>query len=154
MRIGIGYDSHRLVEGRKLIVGGVEVPFEKGLLGHSDGDVLVHAIIDSVIGAVGLGDIGKLFPDTDESYRDASSLMLLRRVVQLANAEGYEVLWVDCTVVAERPKLAPFIEAMKEAVGTAGIRHINVKAKTDEGMGFVGRGEGISAHAVCLIGKV
>jgi 2-C-methyl-D-erythritol 2,4-cyclodiphosphate synthase len=154
MRIGIGYDSHRLTEGRKLILGGVEIPFEKGLLGHSDGDALAHAIIDAIIGALGLGDIGKHFPDTDPAYEGASSLVLLKKVVELTRQAGFEVDWVDSTVLAERPRLAPYIESMKEAISNCGIRNINIKAKTDEGMGFVGSGEGIAAHAVCLLRKI
>lgn len=154
MRIGTGYDSHRLIEGRRLVLGGVEIPFEKGLLGHSDGDVLLHAIIDSIIGALGMGDIGRHFPDTDMNYKDASSLMLLEKTLALARESGYEVSWVDSTVLLERPRLAPYMEAMKEAINRAGIPSVNIKAKTEEGMGFVGRGEGIAAHAVCLLKKV
>ena len=156
MRIGFGYDSHRLVEGRRLVLGGVEIPHHKGLLGHSDGDVLVHAITDAVIGALGLGDIGRHFPDTDPKWKDAQSVNLLRQIVGRARAEGYEVSWIDCTVLAEEPKLAPYIEAMKEAVSVSGIPSgsINIKAKTNEKMGFVGSGEGIVAYAVCLMGKV
>lgn len=156
MRIGFGYDSHRLIQGRKLILGGVEIPFEKGLLGHSDGDVLLHAIIDAIIGALGLGDIGQHFPDTDVRWKDVSSLTLLKHIIGLANANGYEVLWVDSTVIAEAPKLAPYIEEMKESISTSGIPpgSINIKAKTNEAMGFVGRGEGIVAYTVCLLGKV
>lgn len=154
MRIGAGYDSHRLVEGRKLIIGGVDIPFEKGLAGHSDGDVLAHAIIDAIIGALGLGDIGKHFPDTDETYRGISSILLLRHAIKLADANGYRILWVDCTVIAERPRLAPYMEAMKEALAGAGLSAVNIKAKTNEGMGFIGRGEGIAAQAACLLGRL
>jgi len=156
MRIGFGYDSHRLVEGRRLILGGVELPFEKGLLGHSDGDVLLHAIMDAVIGALGMGDIGRHFPDTDPRWKDASSLAMLKQVVGLAHAGGFAVSWVDCTVVAEAPKIAPHAERMKEAIASSGIpaEAINIKAKTNEGMGFTGRGEGIAAYAVCLLTKV
>ena len=155
MRIGIGYDSHRLVGGRRLIIGGVEIGFEKGLLAHSDGDVLCHAVIDSIIGALGLGDIGKHFPDSDMRWKDASSVDMLKHIVELASANGYEVMWVDSVVVAERPRLAPHIESMREAISRSGIQAgtINIKVKTDEGMGFVGRGEGIAAHAVCLFSK-
>ena len=155
MRIGVGYDSHRLVAGRRLIIGGVEIPFEKGLKGHSDGDVLCHAIIDSLIGALGIGDIGKHFPDSDPAWKDASSVEMLKYVSELADANGFEVKWIDSVVIAERPRLAPHIESMKKALSRAHILPsvINIKAKTDEGMGFVGRGEGIAAYAVCLLGK-
>lgn len=153
MRIGIGYDSHRLVEGRRLIIGGVHIPFEKGLLGHSDGDVLCHAIIDAIVGAMGLGDIGKHFPDTDEKYKDASSILLLKHIVDLANSKGFEILWIDSLLIAERPKFSPYIDSMKECISKTGIpvTAINIKAKTNEGMGFVGRGEGIVAQAICLL---
>lgn len=153
MRIGTGYDSHRLVEGRKLILGGVEIPFEKGLQGHSDADVLCHAIIDSIIGALGLGDIGKHFPDTDAKWRDASSIALLSTTVEMMRREGFEVTWIDSVIFAESPKLQPFIQAMKERLSSAGIPQgiINIKAKTNEGMGFIGRGEGIAAQTVCLL---
>ena len=156
MRIGIGYDSHRLAEGRKLIIGGLEIPFGKGLLGHSDGDVLCHAITDSIIGALGTGDIGRHFPDSEEKWKDTSSIAMLKQIVDYAYAGGYEVMWIDSVVIAEAPKLAPHIESMKEAISRAGIpsSRINVKAKTDEGMGFVGRREGIAAHAVCLLKKI
>ena len=153
MRIGAGYDSHRLVEGRRLIIGGVDVPFEKGLLGHSDGDVLCHAVIDALIGALGAGDIGKHFPDTEEQWKDASSMRLLQHILELVHSGGYEVAWIDAIVLAERPKLAPFIDSMKAVFDRAGIPSstINIKAKTNEGMGFIGRGEGIAAQAVCLL---
>ncbi len=156
MRIGIGYDSHRLVEGRRLIIGGVDIPFEKGLLGHSDGDVLCHAIIDALIGAMGQGDIGRHFPDTDEKWEGASSIMLLKHIVDLAHSNGFEIQWIDSIVIMERPKLAPHIDAMREAVSKAGISPsiINIKAKTNEGMGFIGRGEGIAAQAACLLRTV
>ena len=156
MRTGIGYDSHRLAEGRRLIKGGVDIPFERGLLGHSDGDVLCHAIIDSIIGALGLGDIGRHFPDTEPEWKNASSVDMLRQVVDLAHAEGFEVSWIDSTVLAERPRLAPHIDSMKEAISRAGIPSgtVNIKAKTDEGMGFVGKGEGMAAYAVCLLNKL
>jgi len=156
MRIGIGYDSHKLVIGRNLILGGVTIPFEKGLLGHSDGDVLTHAIIDAIIGALGLGDIGKHFPDTDPKYKDASSVEMLKHIVNVAALNGFEVSWIDTTVVAEKPKLFPYIEPMKKAISQSGIKPelINIKAKTNEGMGFIGRGEGIVAYAVCLLKKV
>ncbi len=155
MRVGVGYDSHRLVAGRKLIVGGVQIPFEKGLAGHSDGDVLCHAIIDAIIGALGLGDIGKHFPDSDPRWKDAASVEMLKYITGLARASCYEVKWIDSVIIAERPRFAPYIESMKEALSMADIPSgmINIKAKTDEGMGFVGRGEGMAAHAVCLLRK-
>ncbi len=153
MRIGIGYDSHRLVEGRKLIIGGVDIPFEKGLLGHSDGDVLCHAITDAIIGAMGKGDIGRHFPDTDMRWKGASSIMMLKQIVETARAEGYEIAWIDSVVITERPKLAAHIEPMKLVISQAGIPSgiINIKAKTNEKMGFTGREEGIAAQAVCLL---
>jgi 2-C-methyl-D-erythritol 2,4-cyclodiphosphate synthase len=155
MRIGIGYDSHRLVTGRKLIVGGIEVPFAKGLAGHSDGDVLCHAVIDAIIGALGLGDIGKHFPDSDPRWNDAASVEMLKYITALAGASCYEVRWVDSVIIAERPRFAPNIESMKEAMSMADIPPgvINIKAKTDEGMCFVGREEGMAAYAVCLLRK-
>lgn len=153
MRVGIGYDSHRLVEGRKLILGGVEVPFYKGLMGHSDADVLCHAITDAIIGALGKGDIGQHFPDTDPEWKDADSVEMLGRIVDMARAEGYRISWIDTVVIVEKPKLNPFIETMKEAISRSGIppSHINIKAKTNEKMGFTGREEGIAVHAVCLL---
>jgi 2-C-methyl-D-erythritol 2,4-cyclodiphosphate synthase len=153
MRIGIGFDSHRLVVGRKLILGGVEIPFEKGLLGHSDADVLCHAIIDSLIGALGLGDIGKHFPDNDPRWKDISSIALLRHVVELMRFNGYEASWIDTVIIAENPRLSPHVEAMKQALSESGIPSgiINIKVKTNEGMGFIGTGEGIAAYAVCLL---
>ncbi len=156
MRIGIGFDSHRLVEGRRLVIGGVEIPFEKGLLGHSDADVLCHAIMDAIIGAVGLGDIGKLFPDTDSRWKGAVSTELLKYVIDEARMNGYAISWIDSTVIAERPKISPFIENMKSALSRAGIPAgtINIKAKTNERMGFVGRGEGIAAQAICLLSRI
>jgi len=156
MRTGFGYDSHRLVAGRKLIIGGVEVPFDKGLLGHSDADVLCHAITDAILGALGLGDIGRHFPDSDPKWKDAVSIELLKYVIELAIMNGYKVASVDTTVIAERPKLAPYIEQMKEALSQTGLQpgQINIKAKTNEGMGFIGRGEGIAAFAVCMMEKL
>ncbi len=156
MRIGIGYDSHRLVQGRRCIIGGVDIPFSKGLLGHSDGDVLSHAIIDAIIGALGLGDIGRHFPDADGQWKDASSIEMLRYIVELSSLNGLAVAWIDTTVLAEQPRLAPHIESMRQAIAGAGIPSgiINIKAKTNEGMGFVGRGEGIAAYAVCLLTKM
>jgi len=156
MRIGIGYDCHRFVEGRKLILGGVTVPFERGLLGHSDADVLCHAIIDAIIGALGLGDIGNHFPDTDPKWKDSSSIELLKHIILLARMNGYEVTWVDSIIITEKPRLAPFTDAMKEAISGSGIPSgsINIKAKTNEGMGFIGREEGIAAQAVCLLRRI
>lgn len=154
MRIGFGYDIHKLIPGRKLILGGVEIPFEKGLSGHSDADVLLHAISDALLGALGAGDIGKHFPDTDERYRGISSLLILRKVVALMQEKGYSLLSIDSTVVAEEPLLAPYIDKIKEAItGEIGseVIHIGVKAKRNEGLGSIGRKEGIAAYAVCLI---
>ncbi|GBE04659.1 MAG TPA: 2-C-methyl-D-erythritol 2,4-cyclodiphosphate synthase [Nitrospirae bacterium] len=153
MRIGSGFDSHRLVEGRKLVIGAVEIPFEKGLQGHSDADVLCHAIIDSILGALGLGDIGAHFPDTDSRWKDASSIEMLSKTVELMKQNGFDVAWIDSTVIAERPKIGPFIDRMKENIVKAGIPSglISIKAKTNEAMGFIGRGEGIAAQAICLL---
>jgi len=153
MRIGIGYDSHRLVEGRRLIIGGVHIPFEKGLLGHSDADVLCHAIIDSILGALGLGDIGKHFPDTDPRWKDTSSTEMLKQVVGLMRLAGFELLWLDTTIIAEEPRINTYIESMKDEILKSGVLSglINIKAKTNEGMGFIGRGEGIAAFAVCIL---
>lgn len=157
LRIGHGYDVHKLVEGRPLILGGVDVPHVMGLLGHSDADVLVHAIMDSVIGAMGLGDIGKHFPDTSAEYKGISSIVLLERVVALMRDEGYALVNVDATVIAQKPKLAPFIEMMRENIATSfgcDVKKINIKATTEEKLGFTGREEGISAHCVVLIEKI
>jgi 2-C-methyl-D-erythritol 2,4-cyclodiphosphate synthase len=153
MRIGIGFDSHRFMEGRRLVLGGVEIPFERGLWGHSDADVLCHAIIDSIIGALGLGDIGRHYPDTDERWKDASSIGLLKETIGLMRMSGYDILWIDSVVIAEEPKIGPFIDSMKEEISKAGIprERINIKAKTAEGMGLIGRGEGMAAQAVCLL---
>ena len=156
MRIGHGYDVHRLVPGRKLILGGVEVPFEKGLLGHSDADVLAHAVMDALLGAAALGDIGKLFPDNDPAYEGADSLVLLRRVAETLAEHGYRTVNVDATVLAQRPRLAPHIPAMRRKLaGAMGIdlEQVSVKATTEEGLGFTGAGEGIAVHAVALIEK-
>ncbi len=156
MRIGHGYDVHCLVEGRKLILGGVDIAWEKGLLGHSDADVLLHAISDAILGAIGEGDIGRHFPDTDPRYKGADSLKLLAHVMELADAKGYCLGNVDATVVAQRPKLAPHIQLMREnisAVLRADIDRVNVKATTTEELGFAGRGEGIAAYAVALMEK-
>lgn len=156
MRIGIGYDSHRLVKGRKLIIGGVEIPFEKGLSGHSDADVLCHAVTDAIIGALGDGDIGRHFPDTDKKWKDASSIKLLSKIVRLAKNKGFKISWIDAIVIIEKPKLAPFIEKMKKGIAKSGIPvgAINIKAKTNEGMGFTGKGQGVAALAVCLLTKM
>ncbi len=154
MRIGEGYDVHRLVAGRKLILGGVEIEYEKGLDGHSDADVLVHAIMDSLLGAAALGDIGKLFPDNDPSYKGADSLVLLSRVSERLDSEGYRIVNIDSTVIAQAPKLAPHIEKMRENIAVAAkteLSKISVKATTEERLGFSGRGEGIASRAVCLI---
>lgn len=154
MRIGHGYDVHRLVEGRKLILGGVEIPFERGLLGHSDADVLTHAVMDALLGAAALGDIGKLFPDSDPAYEGADSLELLRRVAEILGENGYKIGNVDATVLAQRPKLAPHIALMRERLAAAmGVSpgQVSVKATTEEGLGFTGAGEGMAAHAVALI---
>lgn len=154
MRIGIGYDVHRLVEGRKLIIGGVEIPYEKGLLGHSDADVLVHAIIDSILGALSLGDIGKHFPDTDEKYKDINSMNLLTKTYDLMIKSGYKIGNIDCVVAAQRPKLAPYIDIMRERIAkvlNTSIDNISIKATTTEKLGFEGREEGISSQVVCLL---
>ncbi len=153
MRIGIGYDSHKLVEGRRLIIGGVEIPFVKGLQGHSDADVLCHAITDAIIGALGMGDIGKHYPDTDSQWKNASSIELLSNIIAKMKEQGYTIVWVDSTIITENPKISPHIESMKDQMSRAGIPAglINIKAKTNEGMGFIGRGEGIAAQAACLL---
>lgn len=154
MRIGHGYDVHRLVEDRKLILGGVEVPYEKGLLGHSDADVLTHAVMDALLGAAALGDIGKHFPDTDLAYAGADSIALLRHVTALLDREGYRVENIDATILCQRPKLAPAIAQMRQnladAIGVS-LKQVSVKATTEEKLGFTGSGEGIAAHAVCLL---
>lgn len=154
MRIGHGYDVHRLVEGRRLILGGVDIPHEKGLLGHSDADVLVHAIMDALLGAAALGDIGKHFPDSDPAYAGANSLGLAAHVAALLQNHGYRIVNIDSTILAQAPKLAPHIETMRRNIANAlGIElsAINVKATTEEGLGFTGEKLGIAAHAVCLI---
>lgn len=153
-RVGHGYDVHRLVENRALILGGVKIPYERGLLGHSDADVLLHAVMDAVLGALALGDIGKHFPDTDERYRGIDSLRLCEAVASLMKETGYKIGNIDATVIAQRPKLAPYISEMKKKIAAAfscDESQVNVKATTEEGLGFTGRGEGISAHAVCLL---
>ena len=154
MRIGTGYDVHKLVEGRKLILGGIDIPFEKGLLGHSDADVLLHAIMDALLGAAALGDIGEHFPDTDEAYAGADSRVLLREVKRILTEHHYKVVNIDATVIAQRPKLRPYIEEMRANIASdLGLEPgaVSVKATTEEHLGFTGRGEGISAQAVCLI---
>lgn len=156
MRIGSGYDVHRLVSGRKLVIGGVEIPYELGLDGHSDADVLLHAISDALLGAAALGDIGKHFPPSDDSFKNIDSRILLRRVRDLLSEKGYRVVNVDATIVAQRPKMLPFIEKMERNIAedlSTDIENINIKATTEEGLGFTGSGEGISAMAVCLIEK-
>ena len=157
MRIGHGYDVHRLVEGRKLILGGVEIPFEKGLDGHSDADVLVHAVMDALLGAAALGDIGKLFPDSDERYLGADSVELLKKVRNVLQEHGWKPGNLDATVIAQRPKLAPYIDTMRKRIADAletDAENVSVKATTEERLGFTGSGEGIAAHAVCLIERV
>lgn len=154
MRIGHGYDVHRLAEGRRLIIGGVEIPYEKGLLGHSDADVLTHALMDAMLGAAALGDIGKLFPDNDDTFLGADSIELLKIVAQRLREAGYRLVNADCTVIAQRPKLAPYIAQMRAVLaGAAGVsaEDVSVKATTEEKLGFTGDGSGISAHAVVLI---
>ena len=154
MRIGHGYDVHRLTENRKLILGGVEIPYEKGLLGHSDADVLVHALMDAMLGAAAMGDIGKLFPDNDDAYLGADSLVLLKIVSDLIREHGYTLSNADCTVIAQRPRLSPFIDEMRKRVAEAAgveVGRISVKATTEEKLGFTGEGLGIAAHAVVLL---
>lgn len=157
MRIGHGYDVHKLVEGRKCIIGGVDIPYEKGLLGHSDADVLLHAVSDALLGAAALGDIGKHFPPTDPNFKDADSRLLLKKVAELLKNSGYKIINVDATVLAERPKMAPHILNMRQNIADdlgLDVDFISVKATTEEGLGFTGAGEGIAAHSVCLIEKV
>lgn len=154
LRIGHGYDVHRLVEGRRLILGGVEIPFEKGLLGHSDADVLLHAVADALLGAAALPDIGALFPDTDPQYEGADSLRLLLGVAALVRENGFDIGNIDATLVAQAPRLRPYIEEMRRHIADAcdmEIERVNVKATTEERLGFTGSGEGIAAHAVCLL---
>lgn len=157
MRIGHGYDVHRLVPDRRLILGGVDIPYEKGLLGHSDADVLVHALMDALLGAAAMGDIGKLFPDNDERFSDADSLLLLKEVMRRLREAGYELNNADCTILAQRPKLAKHIQSMRDNIAEAisvPVELISVKATTEEGLGFTGSGEGIAAHAVVLINNI
>ena len=157
MRVGLGYDVHKLVKGRKLIIGGVDVPHETGLLGHSDADVLVHAVMDSILGALALGDIGKHFPDTDEKYKGSDSIKLLEFVYNLIRGKGYVIGNIDCTIIAQSPKMAPHIEKMRNNISktlNTDINNINVKATTEEGLGFTGTKQGIAAQSICLLVKV
>lgn len=157
LRIGVGFDIHKLVEGRKLILGGVNIPFEKGLLGHSDADVLVHAINDALLGAAALGDIGKYFPDTDDRYKDISSIKLMKEVEELLRINGYSIVNIDSVICAERPKLSPYIKNMRDIISETlniSLDKISIKATTTEGLGTVGQGKGISAKAVCLIQNI
>ncbi len=156
MRIGQGYDVHKLIKGRKLILGGVEIPFKKGLDGHSDADVLLHAIMDALLGAAALGDIGKLFPDTDEKYKGANSLELLGAVASVIRNSGYEIVNIDSTIIAQAPKLSPYITEMRGKISLATnltLDQVSVKATTEEGLGFTGKGKGIAASAIVLIKK-
>ena len=156
MRIGMGYDVHRLQEGRKLIMGGVEIPYEKGLLGHSDADVLVHAVMDALLGAAALGDIGKHFPDTDPAYKGISSILLLQKVGELLEEHCFLIENIDATIIAQAPKMRPHIDQMRQNMADAlkiDVSQINVKATTEEGLGFTGKKEGISAQAICCISK-
>lgn len=154
MRIGMGYDVHRLVEGREMVIGGVKIPYEKGLLGHSDADVLLHAISDALLGAAALGDIGKHFPDSDPAYKGISSLILLQKVGELLAESGYLIENIDSTIIAQAPKMRPHIDTMRQNIADAlelNVNQVNVKATTEEGLGFTGTGEGISAQAVCIL---
>ena len=154
MRIGLGYDVHKLTEDRKLIIGGVEIPHDKGLLGHSDADVLIHAIMDSILGALALGDIGKHFPDTDEEYKGADSMKLLEHVYNLITSKGYKIGNIDSTIIAQRPKMAPYIESMRSNISkvlNTDIDNINIKATTEEGLGFTGAKQGIASQSICLL---
>lgn len=157
MRVGMGYDVHKLVEGRKLIIGGVNIPYEKGLLGHSDADVLTHAIMDALLGAAAMGDIGKHFPDNDERYEGADSIMLLRHVKRMLDEKQYLIANIDATIIAQKPKMASFIPDMVQTIAEAlslSENQVNIKATTEEGLGFTGSGEGISSHAICLLETV
>lgn len=154
MRIGMGYDVHRLTENRKCVIGGVEIPYEKGLLGHSDADVLLHAVMDALLGAAALGDIGKHFPDTDNAYKDADSMELLRKVGELLDEQAFLIENIDATIIAQAPKMRPYIDQMRENIAGAlkiEVEQVNVKATTEEGLGFTGAGEGISAQAICML---
>ena len=154
MRVGMGYDVHKLVEGRKLIIGGVNIPYEKGLLGHSDADVLTHAIMDALLGAAAMGDIGKHFPDNDERYEGADSIMLLRHVKRMLDEKQYLIANIDATIIAQKPKMRPYIEEMEKNIAAAlhiDVTQINVKATTEEGLGFTGAEQGISSQAICAL---
>lgn len=154
MRVGTGYDVHRLTEGRDLIMGGVKIPYEKGLLGHSDADVLLHAIMDALLGAAALGDIGKHFPDSDPAYKGISSILLLKKVGELLLEKGYVIENIDATIIAQAPKMRPYIDTMRENIANAleiDLNCVNVKATTEEGLGFTGTGEGISSQAICML---
>ena len=154
MRIGLGYDVHKLTEDRKLIIGGVEIPHDKGLLGHSDADVLIHAIMDSILGALALGDIGKHFPDTDEEYKGVDSMKLLEHVYNLITSKGYKIGNIDSTIIAQSPKMAPYIESMRSNISkvlNTDIDNINIKATTEEGLGFTGAKQGIASQSICLL---
>ena len=156
MRIGMGYDVHKLVEDRKLIIGGVEIPYEKGLLGHSDADVLLHAIMDALLGAAALGDIGKHFPDTDEKYKGADSVKLLEKVGEMLAEQAFYIENIDATIIAQKPKMRPYIDTMRQNIANAlqiDISQVNVKATTEEGLGFTGEGKGISSQSICLLTK-
>ncbi|KGN02325.1 2-C-methyl-D-erythritol 2,4-cyclodiphosphate synthase [Clostridium novyi A str. 4570] len=156
MRIGMGYDVHKLCENRKLILGGIEIPYELGLLGHSDADVLIHAIMDSLLGAAALGDIGKHFPDTDNKYKGISSMVLLKEVGKLLNENSYEIINIDATIIAQKPKMAPYIKDMIKNIASAlciNENQVNIKATTEEGLGFTGEGLGISSQSICLINE-
>jgi len=152
-RVGMGYDSHRFASGRKLILGGIEIPYEKGLIGHSDADALCHSMIDAILGGTGLGDIGQHFPDTNRKWKDASSIELLKSIVELVRSKGFEIAWIDATIICEEPKLGPFFDAIKSSFQNAGIPEgaVNLKAKTNEAMGFIGRGEGLAVLCACTI---
>lgn len=157
MRIGTGYDVHELVERRKLVLGGIEIPFEKGLLGHSDADVLIHAIMDSILGALALGDIGLLFPDTDMKYKDIDSKILLKKVVEVMKENNFQIGNVDVVVMAQRPKLRPYIDEMRSIISEillTDVKNVSIKATTTENLGFVGREEGIAAHAVVILEEI
>lgn len=157
MRIGTGYDVHELVKGRRLVLGGIEIPFEKGLLGHSDADVLIHAVMDSILGALALGDIGLLFPDTDMKYKDIDSKILLKRVVEVMKENNFQIGNVDAVVMAQRPKLRPYIDEMRSVISEillTDVKNVSIKATTTEKLGFVGREEGIAAHAVVILEEI
>lgn len=156
MRVGMSYDVHKLVEGRDLIIGGITIPFAKGLLGHSDADVLTHAIMDAILGAIGAGDIGKHFPDTDPLYKGVSSLKLLEHVGEMLDNKGYEIGNIDSTIIAQEPKMSPYIDQMREKIASTlkiDIDRINIKATTEEGLGLTGQGDGISSQAIALVNK-